>query len=364
MIGLADALNSFYRGKRVLVTGHTGLKGSWLTLWLRNMGATTYGLALPPESSLSLYGSAGLQSAGERFVDLRHRSEVREIFSQAKPEIVFHLAAQPIVGVSYREPVLTYETNVLGTAHVLECLRTLPGVRAALLITSDKCYENVEQLWGYRENDRLGGHDPYSSSKAAAEILIASYTRSYFEEAGTTHVASARTGNVVGGGDWSELRLIPDCVRALREERPIMLRNPQSTRPWQHVLEPLAGYLLLAKRLFEDGKSLQGPWNFGPSVDNANTVERAARSIIEAWGKGQLEIARGDSFHETTLLQLDCTKAKRLLGWRSVLDFQTTMHDAAAWYRHQHESGDRSMRDFSLAQLQSYEQRVNREVFV
>jgi CDP-glucose 4,6-dehydratase len=362
--GLADALNSFYRGKRVLVTGHTGLKGSWLTLWLRKMGADTVGLAMPPDSPLSMFSSAGLESSSDRFVDLRGASRVRAVFHEWKPEIVFHLAAQAIVGVSYRDPVQTYETNVMGTAHVLECLRTLPGVRAALLITSDKCYENIEQIWGYREHDRLGGHDPYSSSKAAAEVLISSYTRSYFCDPDTTNIASARSGNVVAGGDWSEYRLIPDCVRALRAERPICLRNPLATRPWQHVLEPLAGYLQLGRRLVEEGKALQGAWNFGPSADNAHTVEKAARSMIEAWGQGQLETARGESFHETTLLQLDCTKAHRLLGWKPVLDFETTMRETATWYRHQHESGDASMRDFSLTQLLAYEQRINREVLV
>ncbi len=362
--GLADALTSFYRGRRVLVTGHTGFKGSWLVLWLRKMGATTVGVALPPSSPLSMFCSAELTSPGDRFCDVRNLAALRPVFEETKPEIVFHLAAQAIVGIAYRDPPATFEANVMGSAHILECLRSQPSVAAAVMITSDKCYENVEQIWGYREHDRLGGVDPYSASKAGAEIVISSFTRSFFQEEGTANVASARAGNVVGGGDWSEFRLIPDCVRGLRAKAPISLRSPKATRPWQFVLEPLAGYLLLGKRLVEEGKGFQGAWNFGPPVDNTTTVERGAQAVVEAWGEGSIECAPTGPFHESTLLQLDCTKARRYLGWRSVVDFAETMRLTAQWYKHQHTIQGQPMREYSLRQLCAFEQRLNQEVSI
>ena len=366
MTGLADALTSFYRGRRVLITGHTGFKGSWLTLWLRKMGAKTVGVALPPVSPLSLFCSAQLASPEDRVCDVRDLAALRAIFDETQPEVVFHLAAQAIVGLAYRDPVGTFGTNVMGSAHVLECVRSQPSVAAAVMITSDKCYENVEQIWGYREDDRLGGSDPYSASKAAAEIVIASLTRSFFQEARTPNVASARAGNVVGGGDWSEFRLIPDCVRSLRAGTPIPLRNPQATRPWQFVLEPLAGYLLLGMRLVEGGKAFQGAWNFGPPGDNTKTVEVGAQAVIDTWGEGSIERlpASAAPFHENQLLQLDSTKARRRLGWHSVLDFAGTMAATTQWYKHQHIGRDPSMRDYSLNQLEAFEARLNRELSV
>lgn len=362
MTGLADALTSFYRGRRVLVTGHTGFKGAWLVLWLRKMGARTVGVALPPVSPLSMFCSAQLDSPEDRTCDVRDLSALRGIFEDTRPEIVFHLAAQAIVGVAYQDPVGTFETNVLGSAHVLECVRLRPGVAAAVMITSDKCYENVEQIRGYSEDDRLGGVDPYSASKAGAEILISSYTRSFFSQNGTTNIASARAGNVVGGGDWSEFRLIPDCVRSLRARAPIMLRSPQATRPWQFVLEPLAGYLLLGMRLAQSGKVFQGVWNFGPPPDNTKTVEFGARAVIDAWGEGSIECLSAAPFHESQLLQLDSTKARRFLGWRSILDFGQTMALTTQWYKHQHAAGTVRMREYSLEQLSAFEERLNREV--
>ena len=364
MKGVAEALASFYRGRRVLVTGHTGLKGSWLALWLRKMGATTIGVALPPVSPLSMFSSAELESSGDCFCDVRNLPALRKVFDDTRPEIVFHLAAQAIVGIAYRDPIVTFETNVMGSANILECVRSQPSVAAAVMITSDKCYENVEQIWGYREHDRLGGADPYSASKAGAEIAISSFTRSYFGKEGTANVASVRAGNVVGGGDWSEFRLIPDCIRSLRARAPIRLRNPQATRPWQFVLEPLAGYLLLGKRLCEEGKGFQGAWNFGPPVDNTTTVERGALAVVDAWGEGSIERVSAESFHESTLLQLDCTKAKRHLGWRPVVDFDETMQLTARWYKHQHTTGDGSMRDYSVRQIDAFEQRINGEVSI
>jgi CDP-glucose 4,6-dehydratase len=360
--GLADALTSFYRGRRVLVTGHTGFKGSWLVLWLRKMGASAVGVALPPASPLSMFASAELASPGDHFCDVRNLPALRQVFEDTKPEIVFHLAAQAIVGIAYRDPLATFEANIMGSAHILECARSVPGVAAAVMITSDKCYENVEQIWGYRENDRLGGADPYSASKAGAEIVISSFTRSFFQEDGTANVASARAGNVVGGGDWSEFRLIPDCVRGLRAKLPISLRSPKSTRPWQFVLEPLAGYLLLGRRLVEEGKAFQGAWNFGPPVDNTKTVDRGARAVVEAWGEGSIEHQPATPFHESTWLQLDSTKARRHLGWRSVLDFAGTMDLTTQWYKHQDAIRDASMLDYSLDQLAAFEERLNRNL--
>jgi CDP-glucose 4,6-dehydratase len=230
------------------------------------------------------------------------------------------------------------------------------------MITSDKCYENVEQIWGYREHDRLGGADPYSASKAAAEVTISAFTRSYFSGKGTPNVASARAGNVVGGGDWSEFRLVPDCIRSLRADEPIGLRQPEATRPWQFVLEPLAGYLALGRRLAQDGKAFQGAWNFGPPVDNTNTVERGARAIVDAWGTGSIELLNETPFHESVTLQLDCTKAQRHLGWRSIVDFTETMKLTTAWYKQQHAIDDGSMLDYSSDQISALEQRLNRDV--
>lgn len=364
MTGLADALTAFYRGRRVMVTGHTGFKGSWLTLWLRKMGATVGGFALPPTSPLSTFQAAALGASSDCFGDVRRLPPLAEAMNDFKPEIVFHLAAQAIVGTGYSDPVGTFDVNVMGTVNVLEAIRGQGSVAAGVMVTSDKCYENVEQIWGYREHDPLGGGDPYSASKGAAEIVTASYTRSFFGKEGSASIASARAGNVVGGGDWSDFRLIPDCVRSLRARAPIELRNPQSTRPWQFVLEPLAGYLLLGKRLCEEGKRFQGGWNFGPPVDNTSTVERGARAVIEAWGEGAIAQVPGAGWKESTLLRLDCTKARRHLGWHAVLDFAQTMRITTDWYKHQHTTGDGSMREFSLQQLADYEARINGAVTV
>ena len=362
----SEALAAFYRGRRVLVTGHTGFKGAWLAFWLRKMGATVVGVALPPASPLNMFNASHLKVTEgrfrDRFCDVRDLNAIKAVFAEADPEIVFHLAAQAIVGTAYKDPISTFETNVIGTANILECMRTRPGVAAAVMITSDKCYENVEQIWGYREHDLLGGADPYSASKAAAEIAISSYSRSYFAQAGTTNVASTRAGNVVGGGDWSDFRLVPDCIRSLRSDSPIVLRNPQATRPWQFVLDPLAGYLMLGKRLCEEGKEFQGAWNFGPPVDNTNTVERGARAIVDAWGGGTIEIQPGGQFHESQLLALDCTKARRYLGWRPMFGFAETMRITAQWFKHQHSVADGRMDGFSLEQLDQFEKRLDQEI--
>jgi CDP-glucose 4,6-dehydratase len=355
-----ENLASFYRGRRVLVTGHTGFKGAWLTLWLRELGARMTGVALPPLSPLSMFCAAELGGSSDRFVDIRDLGALSQVFAEVEPEVVFHLAAQSLVGPAHRDPITTFETNLMGTAHVLECIRRQPSVIAAVMITSDKCYQNVEQARGYREDDRLGGLDPYGGSKAAAELLISSYAHSYFAEPRTASIASARAGNVVGGGDWSENRLIPDCARSLRVGAPIVLRRPQATRPWQYVLEPLHGYLLLAMRLAQDGKPFQGPWNFGPPVDLTATVERSVQIVLDEWGAGAIECAPTDLFQESDLLQLDCAKAQRHLGWSTIMGLDETMRMTTRWFKHQHATCDRSMRQYSLAELDAFQQQLDR----
>jgi CDP-glucose 4,6-dehydratase len=358
---LTTSLNQFYQGKRVVVTGHTGLKGSWLALWLEQHGASVLGIALPPTSPLCAYSACAMGSfLRTELVDIRDHAALRRVFDSFKPEIVFHLAAQAIVGTSFEDPRGTFETNVQGSVNVLECIRHQSSVRVGVMITSDKCYDNVEQIWGYREVDRLGGDDPYSATKACAELAIRAYRESFFRAPGTANVASTRAGNVVGGGDWSQFRLVPDCVRALRRGTAITLRNPASTRPWQFVLDPLAGYMMLAQRLWTDGKDFSGPWNFGPAVDNNMTVERGTREIIRNWGSGDLEVVREALFHEYNLLQLDCAKSRHLLAWRPVLDFAGTMSMTTAWYKHQCDNGDASMLEFSRAQIRSFEALMER----
>lgn len=362
MPGLAEALHGFFNGKRTLITGHTGLKGSWLTLWLNRMGAKTLGVALPPESPLSNFSANRMEGENSVFQDIRQRSALQQVFDEFKPEVVFHLAAQAIVGIAYEDPVTTIETNVIGTANVLECIRRHKSIVSAVIITSDKCYANVEQIWGYRETDRLGGDDPYSASKACAEIVVTTYLKSYLASEGSPAIASARAGNVIGGGDWSRFRLVPDCIRSLREGVPIRLRNPGATRPWQFVLDPLSGYLLLAMRLATEGRKLSGAWNFGPPVNNNNTVEKGARELVRCWGGGELQFEPSSLFHENVSLQLDCTKAREYLKWHTVLDFTQTMEFTAAWYKKQHQTQDGAMLDFSYRQIEEFEKLMNKEI--
>ena len=277
--------SAFWHDRRVLVTGHTGFKGAWLSLWLSRLGARVTGLALAPETSPSLFTLAGLaERVDSRLGDIRSRAIVDAVVAESRPEVVFHLAAQALVRRSYADPVATYETNVMGTAHVLEAARRADGLRAVVVVTSDKCYENREWWWPYREDDALGGYDPYSSSKGCAELVTAAWRRSYFGgPASPAGVASARAGNVIGGGDWAEDRLVPDCMRAFGTSTPVVIRRPAAVRPWQHVLEPLAGYLLLAERLAE-GPGFAEAWNFGPSVDDARPVSWVVDRLVRFWG--------------------------------------------------------------------------------
>lgn len=329
----------FYKGKRVLVTGHTGFKGSWLSIWLQSLGAEVIGIGLNPYSDKDNFVLSGI---GEKIkadirADIRNGERIKEIFNEFQPEIVFHLAAQPLVRLSYDMPVETYQTNVMGTINVMEAMRFTDSVKVGVMITTDKCYENKEQIWGYRENEPMGGYDPYSSSKGAAEIAISSWRRSFFnpqkyEDHGKS-IASVRAGNVIGGGDWSLDRIIPDCIRALEAQKTIKIRSPKSVRPWQHVLEPLGGYMLLAKKMWEDPISYCEGWNFGPKTDSITTVWEVANKVVENWGSGQLEdISDAKSLHEATLLMLDISKAKFKLGWEPKMDIDATVKLTVDWY--------------------------------
>jgi CDP-glucose 4,6-dehydratase len=336
--GPFDALfGGAYLGRRVLVTGHTGFKGSWLALWLQALGADVCGLALPAEPGPNHLQLLGL-SMEEALVDLRDADAVADALRGFRPEVVFHLAAQPLVRRGYREPRATFDTNVLGLVNLLEAVRATAGVRAVVNATTDKCYLNRERAQGYREDDALGGHDPYSASKACAEIVSASW-RASFLAAGGIGLATARAGNVVGGGDWSEDRLLPDLVRSATSGRPVAIRYPQATRPWQHVLEPLAGYLMLGERLLADPGAFAEPWNFGPDASGELSVAEVIVAFARQWPAVRCDVDRSPQPHEAGLLHLDCRKVRERLGWRPVWNAATTFERSVAWYRRQHEQG-------------------------
>lgn len=326
-----------YKNKTVLVTGHTGFKGSWLCIWLLELGANIIGVSKDPYTQNDNFVMSKLS---DKITDLRcditDLDKLKKIFDKYKPEVVFHLAAQPLVRLSYKEPVMTYNSNIMGTINVLECIRTSNSVSAGIIVTSDKCYENVNQIWPYRENDRLGGYDPYSSSKACAELAVSSYINSFFNPNESSHgkfIASVRAGNVIGGGDWSEDRIIPDIIRSIQNKIPVEIRNPKSTRPWQHVLEPLRGYLLLGEKLILNKKEFIGAWNFGPDSNEFFSVENIVEKIIKIWGNGSYNISKNTGPHEASLLSIDCTKAKKYLGWQSVLDIDQALNMTVEWYK-------------------------------
>ncbi len=348
---------AFWNGRRVFLTGHTGFKGSWLSLWLASMGARVSGYALAPVTIPALYDVAhvgdGLTST---IADIRDEASLAAAMRAADPEVVFHLAAQPLVRASYREPIATFGTNIMGTAHLLEAARTLPSLRAVVVITTDKVYENREWERGYVETDTLGGHDPYSASKAAAELVVASYRQSFFGaplDGRTVGIATARAGNVIGGGDWAEDRLIPDLVRSLTAGQEVRVRRPNAVRPWQHVIEPLSGYLRLAERLVADPAAYAEGWNFGPENADARSVAWIVDHVTRQWGDGLTwGVVPGKHPHETTFLSLDITKARTRLDWRPRLDLATALDWTVHWYREHARGAD--MRAVTLEQLSAF----------
>ncbi len=355
-------VNPFWQGRRVLITGHTGFKGSWLALWLQNMGAQVAGYALPPHTSPNLFAAANIAEGITSVIgDIGDLPCMKQVFATHRPEIVLHLAAQSLVRASYQNPIATYETNVLGTARVLEAVRYCDSVRTVVVVTTDKCYDNREWVWPYRENDALGGHDPYSNSKACAELVISAYRNSFFPiECYAEHkvaIASARAGNVIGGGDWSADRLIADIIRAFQSGNTLEIRNPKATRPWQHVLEPLRGYLTLAENLYCHGAKFSGAWNFGPRYEDARSVEWIVNHLASRWAAlaGQpprWQIDSGNHPHEAKMLKLDWTKASLELGWHPVLSLTEALDLTLDWYQ-SIESGENA-RQKCITQIERY----------
>ncbi|MDR0734621.1 MAG: CDP-glucose 4,6-dehydratase [Elusimicrobiota bacterium] len=350
-------MSGFYKNKRVFITGHTGFKGAWLAAALLDTGAQIKGYALAPNTEPSLYNLLGLARKMESVIaDIRDGERLAKEIASFRPDIILHLAAQPLVRLSYAEPVLTYSTNVMGTLNVFEAARRTADVRAVVNITSDKCYENRETSQPYKETDPMGGFDPYSSSKGMSELLTASYRNCYFnpKDYGRAHqvgLASCRAGNVIGGGDYALDRIAPDCARAISQNKEIVLRNPKATRPWQHVLEPLFGYLLVAQKLYGGPQAAQG-WNFGPEPEDIRTVEDLAKKFTAVWGRGNYILQPDAKLHEAKLLHLDITKAKTQLGWRPVYDFDKAVAATAQWYKNFYAGED--ICQFTLAQIGEY----------
>lgn len=353
--------STFWRGKRVLVTGHTGFKGSWMSLWLQSMGAHVFGYALKPPTQPSLFDVARVAEGMESIDgDIRDLPRLGRVISESRPQVIIHMAAQSLVRESYGTPVDTYSTNVMGTVNVFEAARSLSDVKVVINVTSDKCYENREWVWGYRENEPMGGYDPYSSSKGCAELITAAYRNSYFNPATYgSHgvaVASVRAGNVIGGGDWAKDRLIPDTVRAFMERRPVHIRNPAATRPWQHALEPLRGYLMLAQRLWVEGPSFSEGWNFGPMDEDAKPVGWIVEQLVKRWRDGASWVVdSGDHPHEAHYLKLDCSKARTRLGWYPLYDLEAALAQTVVWYK-AFQAGE-DMRQLTLTQIAEYDAR-------
>jgi CDP-glucose 4,6-dehydratase len=347
----------FWKGKKVLVTGHTGFKGSWLSIWLNMLGAEVSGYALDPLTPRDNFTLSGIGDLIKHEVgDVRDFDRLRSFFEKTRPEIVFHLAAQPLVRESYNTPKETYDVNVGGTVNVLECCRLSQTVRTIVNVTTDKCYENKEWVWGYRENDRLGGYDPYSSSKACSELVTEGYRKSFFNSDDVARhgksLASARAGNVFGGGDWQVDRIVPDCVRHLEKGESIIVRNPHAIRPWQHVLEPLSGYLLLSEKMHENPVTYAGAWNFGPEESSFLNVGVLVDAVVKAWGEGAWEDRSvPGAVHEAHLLKLDIAKAKTLLGWTPVWNIEKAVSATAEWYREYRNS---RVHDLCMRQIMDY----------
>ena len=350
-----DMKLAFWYDKRILLTGHTGFKGSWLSLWLQSMGAQVTGYALAPPTHPSMFEIAEVAQGMTSVIgDIRDLTKLQAVFAEHRPEIVIHMAAQPLVRYSYQNPVETYSTNVMGTVHLLEAVRNSPSVKAVVNITTDKCYENREWVWGYRENEPMGGFDPYSNSKGCSELVTSAYRRSFFQEKGIA-LASARAGNVIGGGDWAADRLIPDILRAFEQNQPVIIRNPHATRPWQHVLEPLSGYLTLAERLCTDGQAFAEGWNFGPHDDDASPVQWIVEHMVSSWSNGaSWQLDGGAHPHEANYLKLDISKAKARLGWQPRWALSTALEKITAW--HHAYLASTNMHEFTMQQIANYAQ--------
>jgi len=344
----------FWEGKRVFLTGHTGFKGSWLSLWLQSLGAQLYGFALKPPTSPALFDEANVAVSMESMIgDIRDYSSVLSAMQACKPEIIIHMAAQPLVRYSYQAPVETYATNVMGSVHVLEAARQVGSAKAIINVTTDKCYENREWVWGYREDEPMGGHDPYSNSKGCSELVTSAYRRSFFRRSGIA-LASARAGNVIGGGDWAKDRLIPDCFSAWLKGQKVKIRYPKAIRPWQHVLESLSGYLLLAEKLYTNGEQFAEAWNFGPNENDTASVEEAIKELASFWaGKAFWEIDGDDHPHEAGYLKLDSSKARTRLGWKPNWDLRTALMKTAQWYQ-AYQSQPEKIREKTLEQITDY----------
>ena len=327
-----DKIKKFYKNKKILVTGATGFKGSWLCAWLLEMGAKVYGTGFTPNQNKNLFYDLKLnKKITLKIIDIRDYSNLKKFIKSIKPKIIFHLAAQPLVYESYLRPLETFDINFKGTLNIIDIVKSCRSVKSLISVTSDKCYENNNKISGYKEDDKLGGVDPYSASKATSELVISSYYQSFFKEKNYCGISTVRAGNVIGGGDWSKNRLIPDCIKNLSKNKTIILRNPNYSRPWQHVLEPLKGYLILAKKQFENPNKFSGAWNFGPSSSSVVSVKKVANLLIRYWGKGKIK-ATNNHFYEQKILQINSKKAKDLLGWKPIYNVKAGIKTTCEWY--------------------------------
>lgn len=352
--------NNIYRNKKVFITGHTGFKGSWLSIWLQTLGAKVCGYSLKPNTNPSMYQELDIENKIEKSIigNILDYETLEDSINDFQPEIIFHLAAQPIVRLSYKEPKLTYETNVIGTLNVLEVARKCKSVRAFVNVTTDKCYENKEIARGYKEDEPMGGYDMYSSSKGCVEIMSSSYRRSFLQEEDSMSMATARAGNVIGGGDWAEDRLIPDCIRYINQNKAIEIRNPIAVRPWQHVLEPLSGYLLLGQKLLETGKDYAEGFNFGPNEESVLKVSEVAQKIIDNYNKGEVIVHKKDNLHEANLLMLNIEKAKTVLNWTPTYTANEAIKETVEWYKHFY-AQDTDMYQYTIQQIKNYSSKMN-----
>lgn len=354
LLGRFGKMNNFWKNKKVLITGHTGFKGSWLSLYLNELGANVFGYALEPERSNDLYNIANVQEKVKSYIgDIRDLAYLEESIKEIKPDILFHLAAQPIVKKSYENPIETFETNIIGTANILEAARKSGSVKVIINVTSDKCYANQEWEWGYRELDALGGKDPYSSSKACAELITDAYRQSFLAEKKIA-IATVRAGNVIGGGDWGEARIVPDIYRSIIENKPLLIRNEYAVRPWQHVLEPLTGYIRLAELVWENPSKFEGAWNFGPREDNVITVKKLIETIrVYSQFNVETNVELNTGFVESKLLKLDSSKANKYLKWNPVLNLKKTIEFLTSWYD-TYVIGDKNIEEFTIQQIREY----------